>query len=523
MKNYLDVILLFFLISITLTYPLIMKMYDIPNVKNGWDTDAPKYIFYIYYFKQSILQKRFPIPITKHFYPDGIKPGYDGFPIPYCVFGALIALLTNMNEIMIHNLLCIISLTFSGFSIYILINEFLRNRIASIIGGIVYMSSPYVLGEIVIGHTNLMLLMWIPLVLLFFHKIIESPNRLRYSILFGLFLGLQIISSEQYFVYLSIILSIYSFFKFRRILKLKKQFIKSVAISIITFLLVSGWYISYFVKEDKVKRTFWENRRKAFTINSLQDLQYIQKYPVLFFSFVGMILILCLKKREFYPFIFIGIFTSLCSLGPFNQYAPYSILFKYWPFINAFRVPLRIVVFVLLSISIFSSYLSLLILKEIKSIQRCVFLITVLLFLSIYNRPSAFNKIDYFSQKEDNRLYREISLKNSNFSIIEYPNTYSCIYSYNVILHEKNLIGGCSSITPKNWNKFVGICHEDILNIEDENCKSLMKKYNVKYVFFHSEKYHHYNWTKLEKKFNSSKELRFVDKEGYTYLYEILI
>ena len=68
-----------------------------------------------------------------------------------------------------------------------------------------FMSYPYILYEVLLGHPNLMQVQWIPLLLLFFVKFLRE---LRWGdvLIVAVLLYLQLLSSTQYTVFLTIML-----------------------------------------------------------------------------------------------------------------------------------------------------------------------------------------------------------------------------------------------------------------------------------------------------------------------------
>ncbi|MDF9746753.1 hypothetical protein [Natrinema salsiterrestre] len=61
------------------------------------------------------------------------------------------------------------------------------------------------------------------------------------------------------------------------------------------------------------------------------------------------------RQRQLVPFVFLFGIGLILAWGPFSEWAPYAILYRYWPLIEYFRVPYRMLPFALLGSSTLSA------------------------------------------------------------------------------------------------------------------------------------------------------------------------
>ncbi len=143
------------------------------------------------------------------------------------IFFGILTYFFGISAVVSHNLYFIISVFLSGYCMYFLCKEIVKDEAASLWGGLLYMSSFYIFSEYVYGHSNIWQIQWIPLIFLFLEKFLRS-ERYIYSFLLGIAITLQVFSSTQYTIYISFAACLYVFLRviinrqtlsFRNILK----------------------------------------------------------------------------------------------------------------------------------------------------------------------------------------------------------------------------------------------------------------------------------------------------------------
>lgn len=513
-------IVLFFLFStLIFTSPLIFHLDSFSEYSSNFKWyDAPIYTYFVHYFKESILKFQFPIPIRKYFYPDGTTPTTSSIVPLYGFINAFISILTGFNEIILHNLFMIFSVFFSGLAMYLLIYEITKNKISSLAGGLIFISSKFLLTHLMIGHPDVVLSsIWIPLIFFYIEKSIKKPE-LKYGILLGILGTLQFLSSQQYVIYLTTILPLYIILRYYKILK-NKNFLKLCFISIFLFFVFSSWYILFFITGKYYVMTIKTNLKYSVSSNDFINSNFL----LLLFSLIGTVIMFKQNIKIIYPFFIIGIFTFLCSLGPFSTFAPYTFLYNFWLFYKAFRTPIYMIQFTMIFISISSGLFFSYINKKFKTQSYLLFF--VLIVLLYFNRPQYYFLNDGFISYNDIKnesieIYKTIITDTEDISIVEYPNECDPFYVFNIIFHNKNLVGGCATTAPESFNNFINACGTEILNVSNENCLYFIKNFNIKYVIYHSDKYE--NWNILyENHLKNSKFLKLEKEYKNNYVFKI--
>lgn len=354
--NYI-IFAIFVLLSIILTWPLALHLDGILKVSNvqGLHQDNYIFLFTMHYFIENLLDGKNPFMIQQALYPDGLGPTNNEFPPLYLFFGFLMYFF-NINEIIAHNLFMLITICLSGFFMYLLAFEFLKNKYAAFFSGVVYITSNFFL-FFFDAITN-MQFQWVPLIFLFFVRLIKQPNY-KNAVLFGIGLTLQLFTNGQYFLFLTVMLPLYLIFSNIQFLKEKKNiFMLIIAVSV--FLILSSWYIIILLGHDTTVRPLVESM--AYTFNeSLYQIVAPEGFNLtlpLLLSLLGLYLIIKQRKKQKWalPFILLAFIAFLFSLGPFASYAPYTLLYKFWPMFNILRTPARFLIFTLLAISLFSGF-----------------------------------------------------------------------------------------------------------------------------------------------------------------------
>jgi hypothetical protein len=270
----------------------------------------------------------------------------------------------GFNVVETLNVFLLASVFLSGASMFLLIREISGDRLASLFGGFVYMSSGYVINEYVWGHPPLYLIHWIPLIFLLAEKSLKGAQPV-YPLLLGVALSSQVYSSSHYAVYLSLILPTYIILRLSLLGRrsLRRVFFNLV-LSLAVVLALSGYFILQNTGLPHEKRTLEENNNPPWVLGSPVDLIRVDK--ALNFGFVQVVLVvlgLCIlwsrrndgRYRVYWPFLLLLVYLVASMMGPLSEYAPYYWLYNYWPFIQYYRVPSRLFPFALMCVSVLSS------------------------------------------------------------------------------------------------------------------------------------------------------------------------
>ena len=263
-----------------------------------------------------------------------------------------------------HNLYFIISVFLSGYCMYFLCKEILKDEAASLWGGFLYMSSSYVFSEYVYGHSNLWQIQWIPLIFLFLEKFLRSP-RYVFSFLLGIAIALQVFSSTQYTIYMSFVACLYVIFRVAinpKTISFQNIWKKIVLLCVVLFALAGTFILQKIALHPNVAVGIFSYQ--GWSVNSF--FEFFDPAKNIFFGYaifvpiiVGSFFIFQRNQRRDFGFLYIFsimffIFIFL-MFGPASVFYPYTWLYWGWPFFQYIRTPYRFFPFALMCIGIISS------------------------------------------------------------------------------------------------------------------------------------------------------------------------
>ena len=154
------------------------------------------------------LMKSFQMPLWNPYNSSGIpllatlQPGICYPPHVFYIF---------LPFNLVWNWMIILHFVFSGVTVYMFLRYIKASRSASCVGGIIFMLSGY-LFSIHSLLTHLLSVPWVPLVLMFFLKYLES-KRTKYIVLTGIFLSMEFLAGAPEIVIINLfVLGIISLF-----------------------------------------------------------------------------------------------------------------------------------------------------------------------------------------------------------------------------------------------------------------------------------------------------------------------
>ena len=138
------------------------------------------------------------------FYPERQVLAYsDAMLVEGLIAAPLFA--AGLKPLLIHNLMLLGAIAASGVGMFTLARHLSRSTGAAIVAGLVFAFAPYRFGHIM--HMELQWTMWIPWAFWAMQRTLET-GRLRFGLLTGAFLALQIGSSIYYGIFLAILLTV---------------------------------------------------------------------------------------------------------------------------------------------------------------------------------------------------------------------------------------------------------------------------------------------------------------------------
>ncbi len=215
---------LFLVLTLLLTYPLLSHMSTHVPGSTLWAFDEYTFIWNIWWFRHSLLELRTsPLSTDYIFFPVGTKL----ILYTYNVFNCALALpLTYFLPLpLASNLVLIFTWVVSGWGAYLLSLYLLRRggfgehaRIAAMLAGIFYAFASNRFVYAALGHYDMVSTQWLPFYVLFFIKTAEEPG-LRNPILAGLFATLAMLCEMIFGTFLFIFSALYLLLRRKELLR----------------------------------------------------------------------------------------------------------------------------------------------------------------------------------------------------------------------------------------------------------------------------------------------------------------
>lgn len=223
-RRHLPAILLFAFLTILLTNPLIVHIWDAAQDKQ----DALLNTWIVAWVGHALITDPVNFFNTNIFYPYPNTLAFSEILLPQGLLALPLTLATN-NPIFSYNLVLLAMLWLDAFAMYLLVYDLTRREEAAWIAGAIYAFNPFNLGNL--AQLQLLALSWLPLALLFLGRLLSERHlpvvisstrsqsakadfvllleRIRFALLFSLFFVLQSFSSFYYALLAGMAVSLY--------------------------------------------------------------------------------------------------------------------------------------------------------------------------------------------------------------------------------------------------------------------------------------------------------------------------
>jgi hypothetical protein len=525
----------FIFLSIINTWPLIK--YITTSVIGG-PGDNYYYVWLIGWFQKALFGLHVnPFIVPFHQYPIGWHLAYTETTLSNVFFALPFSLL--INPIFGYNITLLLSFVLSGWFMYFWVYTETNNKLASLLSGTIFAFAPYRLAHSY-GHLPLMGTQWLVITFFGLYKIIkDSENKILYSFIGGVGLGLASLSSMYYFYMSLIIIVVFTigftiFVDFRVLLK------KSTWMNLILFCLIALPFLLLAIfPYYQLSNLGEENNRPMSQVDlwSASPTDYLYPSPAHFlwgkympqrsnwieqYVYIGIIPLLLIIYGIYLFFIsggwktnkqtiwllFMIIVCIILSMGTSlhwnNQQVkltnvpdyierigliyknkillPNYLLFKYLPFYDNMRAWLRYGIYATLFLSFYSGIVFSRITKGLRKKDIIIFVFTVFLVLIDYAvmldiKPVEFRPVDYW-----------LSNQPGKGSVVEFPigKSNGVEYIYGSLLHEKPLMGMFyGAYLPRKYKKNIPA----LKNFPDEASISILLEHNVEYIVVNMRNY----------------------------------
>jgi len=358
-KHKLDVLLI--IIFFILPFIFLKDAFKLNSIILG-SGDPTSYYIPLQELKANLL-KSFELPFWNQY-------NFSGFPLlsnPQAgIFYPITFILNLIFPIALsYNLSIILSYSFAGTFVYLLLNEYKLNKLASFTAGLIFMFS----GVMVTHKSHAVILytiIWVPLILFLLEKF-RKTRRFEFVLISSIFYGISFFGGHsQTFLYCSFIILVFIlYYAFLYNRGKNYYFLLSGLIFVIGFLLICIQFIpSYELMKNSLRSSASYDYFTSFSFNPkllpilffpflfgnhfypLQDVPiYFGPWNytemVIYFGIITMPLFVFgffVKNKHKYLWIFVLIFSFFLVLG---NHTPLYKLMYYIPLFNKFRVPAR--------------------------------------------------------------------------------------------------------------------------------------------------------------------------------------
>lgn len=556
LKGKAGVVLIYVFLALFFTFPLILNITgSMATGKNAVDneytinSDSIYFTWNFWLFKHNLIDlKTSPFSHSDIiFYPNGFDINAAGNDNLFNSILSVPLQLVFKNLILTYNIIVLFNFVFAAFAAYLLINYLISDKKISLLGGIIFGFSPYMLARS-LGHFSLITTGAIPLFILMFLKMLKEPGA-KNAFLAAIAFVLTALGAWQYglFSLIFIFCSLLYFAACRKEKILSKKFLISfllftalaiISLAPIAFPMAQGYFsgnmiphpfsdtilysasiLSYFTPPPL--STFFGNLVnpelfKSFSVYMAESAAYLGflEIAIIFYYFANRKKI---SGKSRYWLFLLAIFFIL-SLGPYLKLSlpnlvfdkiplPYYFIFKYIPFFNFAREASRLSIFVMLFTAIiFAFALKYILSKNNFNARAQKMILAVFAAIVIAERmtlPYPIEKIKIPA------FYKNISQDKGDYAILDLPSDFWLTFSlYNLYqtTHGKKITSGDiqpNAFTPKVYsfienNDFLseGTClteantNKKFKDYSEKDKNALINEFRnarIKYVIVHKD------------------------------------
>ncbi len=537
MKSKIAVLLVFVVLSILYTWPLVLHL---PNaVTNSGDP-----LFYAWNLSHNLSSFSSGIDKimnTNIFYPTTNTLAFSDTLFTQSLLTFPLLLLTG-NPILIQNIYIIFSFILAGIGVYILALELNVSAIGALVSAILFAFSYPRLGQL--SHISIASSFLLPFFFLHMIKFFSKATILNavlcvltFLLLLGSTIYLGIIAGFGAVIFIGVMLIQNK--NYRNVLWSKKILLTiSLIATLIMSLVILYPYIILRVEHPEIQRTYDEiSSRGAYQkdFSSVLPTSLILSrilpsgegerslYPTLaalILALFGLYTYTRTKNQLLLAFLIVGASGFLLSFGPARPFTfgpfdtgyislPYAFFLKILPILYIIRVPSRFIILFTLALSVFAGMgfdfykkkslllVSLLVLLFfVETIQKPLPLIPVpteteipAVYASIKNDPSVRTIIELPIIEERDRvgqlpIQEQVKLRFDEVSI-HTPLALETYRTYFSLFHKKQMINGYSGFVPQSFHDAV----EEMRYFPEERAISYLKRKKVSHVIIHFWQY----------------------------------
>ncbi|MBI2942184.1 MAG: hypothetical protein HYY04_17265, partial [Chloroflexi bacterium] len=480
---------------------------------------------------------------------------------------SLPVLLTTHNPVLATNLLLLVSFILAGFGAYLLASDLTGSRPAGIVAGVMFAFNPYRMDHL--SQIPNFSSHWIPFIFFALHRYLAGHSR-WWAGGFGIFFGLQLLSSFYYAFAVSLAVTIYTLGLFvwrpRRVLQPQVilPLVGATVAAVALFVVVSLPYFEverlYGFRRTLQEAEFFSARPQNYLgvhvfnklwgqLEPLRRLGAGEKrlFPGLLAAVLMIIgLVRGFPRHQSILFSVVGLFGFVLSLGPslFITSAgpavdlpfplPYRVLFDYLPGFQSMRVPARFAIIVMLAISVLAAMGTAYLLRRVSQLNlpehqsnrqairqaSLAVLVTVVSLAEYASFPIPMQPIP--TGQAIPEVYRWLAGQPVKQVLVELPiddNAFrQAPYIYYSTYHRWTLVNGWRSFVPPGYHELARV----LQTFPSGESMATLTDLGVKYVIVHGDKLP--EWDLLQRKRRAERygdQVRVVQQFGHDYVYEV--
>ena len=494
------ILLLYFLLSLIMTYPLILNFTtSVP----GDNYDTWVFIWNFWWVKKVLTEPNLNLYYTNYqYYPNGSSLAFHTLSLFNSFLSLPMQLISNI--VISYNIIFLLSFILSSYGMFLLINYLIKDKKIAFISGIAFAFCPYHFGH-ALGHLNLLSIEWIPFYVLFFIKIFQE-NKKSNSILTGIFLSINSLTDWQYGIFLIIFSILYLIYRYliERNIKFDRSLLSKLALFSMIFILITLPFVfplisdsrqySFIFKSEDMQPYFyiipnfmnplWGNFFHYLlpNVGFAENMMFLG-YTIIFITLIGIRR--TFKKTKFW--IISLIFFFLISLNPrldlfgIKFMSPlYSLFYYLFPFFSYISIVNRFSILVMFSLIVIFSFALENIMKKFKGNfhgfpkDMIYYIISILILVEFLSIPYPLS----------NAKIPEVAyeIKNQSTTILNLPFSPNPYSLYLQTVHEKKLLNGYISRPQNSSMDLLNNIHNLLISGKFQDVSDILSFYNVKYI-----------------------------------------
>jgi len=509
------VVLLFFILTVFFTYPLFVG-------KTVNTADALLHIWIISWNNHQFFSNPLHLFHSNIFAPHQYTLAFTENEIAISLIAGPVLKLFN-DPVLAYNFLIVFGFVVCGYGMYLLISYLTKDKLIAVLAGIIYAFAPF---KIVHGFDRLHTTgLWLPFVFLFLHKFFKTKSWANLLSL-TFFTILVAWSSFHCFIFLPFVFLTFIFVNYK-IHNLDKRVIYKL---LVFFLLILIFVLPIAYPYFKVKELYnfsrpegevlyyspvlldyflpsWANKYYQFPLpDEYVVTPGIIVWLLLFFSlfvFAKDKIKINLTEKELLIYailslvgltLSLGLFLNLSQRSTSDIVGPFYLLYYLIPGFNGIRAPGRFSIFFLISvIAIISLGLKRFFKQQARIKKNLLLIIVMFLLLIEFSFAGQEDKfVDNFEFKQIPLIYSWLKEQPGDFIVLELPlgwnkeiGSYDPCYVYYSIYHWKKIVNGYSGYVPLGYYQL----NQDLKAFEMPKIVKWLRKYDVKYIVLHLDKY----------------------------------